>query len=80
MERAGRRAGEWAAHSRLRFAARVYVALFDFMAVLTRPARDLTAKLKQSNAVKTLWLAILLVVFVGSIVYSLVTGEGNGPG
>jgi len=26
------------------------------------------------------WLAVVLAIFVGSIVYGLVTGEGSGPG
>jgi hypothetical protein len=50
------------------------------VATLTRPARDLAARLKQSSAVKTAWGALLIVLFVGSIVYALVTGEGSGPG
>jgi|GEM_PF-4887177 hypothetical protein len=41
--------------------------------------RDLTARAKRSNNVRTIWLAILLTVFVAAIVYSLVTGEGSGP-
>ncbi len=78
-ERIGRRAGRWAAQSRLHFAASAYVAVFDFTATLTRPARESTAKLKRSNTVKAVWFGIILVVFVGSIIYSLVTGEGTGP-
>jgi hypothetical protein len=79
-ERIGRRAGEWAAQSRVRFAANVYVAVFDFTATLTRRPRDFVAKLKQSKTVMLIGTAILLVIWVGAIVYSVVTGEGSGPG
>ncbi len=76
-ERVGRRAGTWAAQSR--FATSITVML-DLTAKLTRPARDLTAKLKRSNTMRLIWLATLFTILLGSIVYSLVTGEGNGPG
>ena len=79
-ERIGRRAGRWAAQSRLRFAANIYVAVFDFTATLARPARDFVAKLKRSKTVTLIGTAIVLAVWVGAIVYSIVTGEGSGPG
>jgi hypothetical protein len=65
-ERIGRLAGKWAARSR--FATSITVTTFD-----------LTAKLRRSRAVRTIWLATLLGVFVAAIVYSLVTGQGSGP-
>jgi hypothetical protein len=80
MERTARRIGAWAAQSRFRCVASFIVAPLGFVATLTRPARDLAARLKQSSAVKTAWGALLIVLFVGSIVYALVTGEGSGPG
>ncbi len=79
-ERVGRRAGRWAAQSRLRFAANVYVAMYDFTATLTRPARDFIAKLKRSKTAILIGSAIWLALWVWSIVYSIVTGEGSGPG
>jgi hypothetical protein len=45
-----------------------------------RRTRDFLAPLKQSNAVRRIWAAILLAVWVGSIVYSLVTDERSGAG
>jgi hypothetical protein len=80
MERLGRRAGLWVSRSRLRSVAGAYVAVLDFTAAATRPARAHAAKLNRSRAVTGLRTALLLAIFVGSIVYSLVTGEGNGPG
>jgi hypothetical protein len=47
---------------------------------LTRPARHSIAKLKESETAAYVWSAVVLVIFVGSIVYSLVTGQGSGPG
>jgi uncharacterized membrane protein len=46
-----------------------------------------TAKLKRSKTAQLVWGAIVLailvgfiMIWVGSIVYSVVTGEGSGPG
>lgn len=78
--RIGRRAGTWAAQTRLRRFAPLIVVAYDLAATVTRPTRDLAAKLKQSRAANAVWFALVLIVFVGSIIYGLVTGEGNGPG
>lgn len=81
VQRLGPRAGTWAAHSRLfKPAANLIVVVFDFAATLTRPARYSIATLKESKTAQYVWLAIVLAIFVGSIVYTLVTGEGSGPG
>lgn len=77
MERFARRAGAWAAQSRLRPATTVYLAAFGFFAALTRPARDLTAKLKRSDAAQ---LAIMTTIWVASIIYLLATGQSAGIG
>jgi hypothetical protein len=77
-ERLARHAGTWAARSRL--AASFLTVVFDLAERLTRPERELAAKLKQSNVVRTTWAMIVLAIFLGSIVLSLVTGEGSGPG
>jgi hypothetical protein len=54
--------------------------VLGFLATLTRPARHSIAKLRESKTAGYVWGAVVLVIFVGSIVYSLVTGEGSGPG
>jgi hypothetical protein len=56
------------------------VIVFDFAATLTRPARYSIAKLTESKTAQYVWLTVVLAIFVGSIVYGLVTGEGSGPG
>jgi hypothetical protein len=55
------------------------VNIFDFAATLTRPARRSTVKLTESKTAQHVWLAVLLTI-LGSIILSLVTGEGSGPG
>jgi len=56
------------------------VIVFDFAATLTRPARYSIAKLTESKTAQYVWFVVVLAIFAGSIVLSLVTGEGSGPG
>ena len=54
--------------------------MLDLTETMTRPVRTLNGRLKRSKTAQLVWGAIVLAVFFGSIVYSLVTGEGSGPG
>ncbi len=78
-ERAARHIGAAAARSRFRLAARVLLVALEAAATLTRPARRLAATLQRSGTVKAAWTGFVLVIFFGSIIYALVTGEGAGP-